>query len=153
MEPITYLWKDRKRILGLPITFTRYRLSEDRIFRETGLLNLKEEEVLLYRVRDLELKRSLFQRIFFEFIDKYFIEGLAKDITNDDIVIITCDHATPCELKIHCTDKVPVLIAGNQCIKDGSIKFDEENAERGNLPIQKAIDIFPYIIKNLNKEN
>ena len=64
MEPITYLWKDRKRILGLPITFTRYRLSGDRIFRETGLLNLKEEEVLLYRVRDLELKRSLFQRMF-----------------------------------------------------------------------------------------
>lgn len=64
LDPITYLWKDRKRILGLPITFTRYRLSDDRIFRETGLLNLKEEEVLLYRVRDLELKRSLFQRIF-----------------------------------------------------------------------------------------
>ena len=64
LDPINYLWKDRKRILGLPITFTRYRLSEDRIFRETGLLNLKEEEVLLYRVRDLELKRSLFQRIF-----------------------------------------------------------------------------------------
>lgn len=64
LEAITYLWKDRKRILGLPITFTRYRLSDDRIFRETGLLNLKEEEVLLYRVRDLELRRSLFQRIF-----------------------------------------------------------------------------------------
>ena len=64
LDPINYLWKDRKRILGLPITFTRYRLSEDRIFRETGLLNLREEEVLLYRVRDLELKRSLFQRIF-----------------------------------------------------------------------------------------
>ena len=64
LEAITYLWKDRKRILGLPITFTRYRLSEDRIFRETGLFNLKEEEVLLYRVRDLELRRSLFQRIF-----------------------------------------------------------------------------------------
>ncbi|MGI5928866.1 PH domain-containing protein [Pseudoflavonifractor sp.] len=64
LDPINYLWKDRKRILGLPITFTRYRLSEDRIFRETGLFNLKEEEVLLYRVRDLELKRSLFQRIF-----------------------------------------------------------------------------------------
>ena len=64
LEAITYLWKDRKRSLGLPITLTRYRLSEDRIFRETGLLNLKEEEVLLYRVRDLELKRSLFQRIF-----------------------------------------------------------------------------------------
>lgn len=64
MEPINYLWKDRKRYFGLPISFTRYRLSENRIFRETGLFNLKEEEVLLYRVRDLELKRSLFQRIF-----------------------------------------------------------------------------------------
>lgn len=58
------LWKDRKRYLGLPISFTKYSLSEDRIFRETGLLNLKEEEVLLYRVRDLELNRSLGQRIF-----------------------------------------------------------------------------------------
>lgn len=29
---ITYLWKDRKRVLGMPLSFTRYRLSEDRIF-------------------------------------------------------------------------------------------------------------------------
>ena len=64
MAPIEYLWKDRKRYLGLPISFTRYRLSEDRIFREKGFLNLKEEEVLLYRVRDLEVTHSLWQRIF-----------------------------------------------------------------------------------------
>lgn len=64
MEPIQYLWKDRKRWLGMPLSFTRYRLSEDRIFCETGCFNLKEEEILLYRVRDLELKRSFGQRIF-----------------------------------------------------------------------------------------
>ena len=64
MDPITYLWKDRKRYLGMPLSFTRYRLSEDRIFCETGCFNLKEEEILLYRVRDLELKRSFGQRIF-----------------------------------------------------------------------------------------
>lgn len=64
MEPINYLWKDRKRHLGLPLSFTRYRLSEDRVFCETGFLNLHEEEVLLYRVRDLELRMSLGQRIF-----------------------------------------------------------------------------------------
>ena len=64
MDPIKYVWKDRKRYFGLPISFTRYRLSEDRIFREKGLFNLREEEVLLYRVRDLELRRSLGQRIF-----------------------------------------------------------------------------------------
>ena len=64
MEPITYLWKDRKRHLGLPLSFIRYRLSEDRVFCEKGFLNIHEEEVLLYRVRDLELRMSLGQRIF-----------------------------------------------------------------------------------------
>ena len=66
MKPasIKYLWKDRKRILGMPLSFTRYRLSEDRIFLEVGLLNMKQEEVLLYRVRDLSLSRSFWQRTF-----------------------------------------------------------------------------------------
>ena len=64
MEPLTYLWKDRKRILGMPISFTKYALTEDRIFMETGLLNLCSEEVILYRVRDMTLKISLGQRIF-----------------------------------------------------------------------------------------
>ena len=32
MEPIEYLWKDRKRHFGLPLSFTRYSLSEDRLF-------------------------------------------------------------------------------------------------------------------------
>jgi len=64
MEPIEYLWKDRKRYLGLPLSFTRYRLSEDRLFCEIGLLNTKADEVLLYRVRDLTLTISLGQRIF-----------------------------------------------------------------------------------------
>jgi len=64
MDSIVYTWKDRKRILGLPITFTRYRLSEDRLFCEKGFLNIKQDEVLLYRVRDLQLNMTLGQRIF-----------------------------------------------------------------------------------------
>lgn len=64
MEKMEYLWKDRKRHLGLPLSFTRYRLSGDRLFCETGFLNLKTEEVLLYRVRDLSLSMTLGQRIF-----------------------------------------------------------------------------------------
>ena len=64
MEKIQYLWKDRKRYFGLPLSFTRYRLSEDRIFVEKGFLNIHVEEVLLYRVRDLELQLKLTQRLF-----------------------------------------------------------------------------------------
>ena len=50
---IEYLWQDRKRHLGLPISFTRYALSEDRLFLSEGFLNIRDDEVLLYRVRDI----------------------------------------------------------------------------------------------------
>lgn len=84
-----------------------------------------------------------------EFIDKYFLSNLIKDIKEEDVVIVTCDHATPCELKIHSADKVPVLISGGDFQNDGCTKFDEENASKGNLSIEKAIDIFPYIMKEI----
>ena len=58
------LWADRKRYFGLPISFTKYSINEDRLFWETGFLNQKEEEVLLYRVSDITLTRTLGQRIF-----------------------------------------------------------------------------------------
>lgn len=64
MKHIDYLWKDRLRHLGLPLSFTRYALSEDRLFLETGLLNTKCEEIILYRIRDISLTISLWQRIF-----------------------------------------------------------------------------------------
>ena len=58
------LWTDRKRWLGLPLTFTKYSLSDDRLFCESGLFTLQEEEVLLYRVSDISLRRSFGQRLF-----------------------------------------------------------------------------------------
>ena len=57
-------WQDRKRYLGMPLSFTTYSISEDRLFRDSGLLNRTYEEVLLYRIRDISLKRSLGQMIF-----------------------------------------------------------------------------------------
>ena len=61
---VNIIWKDRKRYLGLPLSFTRYSLSEDRLFLSVGFINLKDEEVLLYRVRDINTKRTLWQRLF-----------------------------------------------------------------------------------------
>ena len=61
----TVVWSDRKRIwCGLPWTFTSYKLTQDRLFIRRGFLNLREDEVRLYRIKDLVLHRSLFQRIF-----------------------------------------------------------------------------------------
>ncbi len=61
---IEYLWRDRKRYLGLPLSFTRYSMSEDRLFLSTGLLTTHDEEVILYRVRDISVRITLWQRIF-----------------------------------------------------------------------------------------
>lgn len=59
-----YIWKDRKRYLGLPISFTRYAMSEDRLFLSVGFFSIKDEEVLLYRIRDINTSRNLWQRLF-----------------------------------------------------------------------------------------
>ena len=61
---IEYIWKDRKRYFGLPLSFTRYALSEDRLFTSVGFLNIKDDEILLYRVREIDTSRSLWQRLF-----------------------------------------------------------------------------------------
>ncbi len=60
----TYLWQDRKRFLGMPLSFTRYALSEDRLFLSVGFLSIRDEELLLYRVRDISSRRTLWQRLF-----------------------------------------------------------------------------------------
>lgn len=60
-----YLWTDRKRTLfGLPLSFTKYALSEERLFIEKGFLNKTEDEVRLYRIMDVSLTRSFWQRMF-----------------------------------------------------------------------------------------
>lgn len=64
MAKIAYIWQDRKRYLGMPLSFTRYAMSEDRLFTSVGFLNIKDDEILLYRVRDIDTKRTLGQRLF-----------------------------------------------------------------------------------------
>lgn len=60
-----YLWSDKKRTLfGLPLSFTRYSLNNERLFIEQGFLNKKEDEVRLYRIMDVSLSRTFGQRIF-----------------------------------------------------------------------------------------
>lgn len=74
-----YIWTDRKRFLGMPLSFTRYALSEDRLFLSTGFLSIEDNEILLYRVRDITTSRSLWQRIF----------GVGT------VTVVSCDKSHP----------------------------------------------------------
>lgn len=57
--------KERKRWLffGLPFTFTQYLLDAKRLKLCRGLLNTTEDDLLLYRVMDVTVRRSLAQRM------------------------------------------------------------------------------------------
>lgn len=64
-DTTTYVWRERKRTLfGLPLSFTVYKLTEEKLLIESGFLSKNEEEVRLYRIMDLTLRRPLLQRIF-----------------------------------------------------------------------------------------
>lgn len=80
---MNFLWNDRRRRMGLPLSFTRYALTEDRLFLDTGFFNLRSEEILLYRVRDINLRRSLWQRIF----GVGSIRVLSSDKSTPDLLI------------------------------------------------------------------
>lgn len=59
------LWNDKKRtFLGLPWSFTKYSLDEERLYIERGLFTIVSDEVRLYRIMDVSLRQTLGQRLF-----------------------------------------------------------------------------------------
>ena len=59
------VWQGRKRnAIGLPLTFTKYILYENKLIIRKGCLNITEDEIELYKVKDKKLEISLAGRIF-----------------------------------------------------------------------------------------
>ena len=84
------LWRDRKRnFLGLPWTFTVYQLDEGRLFIDTGLFNSTEDDIRLYRITDITLHRSLWQKI----IGTGTIHCDSADKTKKEFDILNIKHS------------------------------------------------------------
>lgn len=62
---VTFTYRERKRWLffGIPWTFTLYKMNEEYIVIDTGFLNTVENDCYMYKVQDVTLKRSFFERI------------------------------------------------------------------------------------------
>mgnify|MGYP001001374143 CR=1 FL=1 len=63
------VWKDRKRFMGMPLSFTKYILAEKennwvKLYVSVGFFSTHEEEVNAYRVIDICLKRNFIDKIF-----------------------------------------------------------------------------------------
>jgi len=64
MENVEILWTDKKRYLGMPISFTTYSLSVERLFVRSGIFAVKHEQTMLYRVQDIRASVSFWQWFF-----------------------------------------------------------------------------------------
>ncbi len=89
-------------------------------------IHLKETDLPGHDNKPIEKKLML------EYIDKTFFKFIRKFVPPNEIkVIVTADHSTPCKLKDHSADPVPVLFYNNSIPKVK--KFCEKEAQKGKL--------------------
>ena len=58
-------FKERKRwlFLGLPFTFTKYTVNDEKLIINKGFFKITEDTCYLYKIIDIKLERSLFERM------------------------------------------------------------------------------------------
>ena len=95
---------------------------------------------------DFDLKSDLIS-----VVDKHFVgEMLQKIKLEDYIVCITADHSTPCKLKAHSDDPVPLLIAGNRLQADMVQRFSEKDCKMGELGVlTQGTELMPKLVNYL----
>jgi 2,3-bisphosphoglycerate-independent phosphoglycerate mutase len=71
----------------------------------------------------------------------------------DTVIIICGDHSTPCCIKDHSADPVPVLVRGEGVRMDDVIRYDEYACANGGLNRIRGIDILPIALDLINKSH
>ena len=86
-------------------------------------------------------------------IDKHFLGNMLQKINLEDCVIcVTADHSTPCKLKAHSDDPVPLLISGNKIRGDKVQKFSENECKKGELGVLlHGIELMPKLIMHITE--
>ncbi len=74
-----------------------------------------------------------------ETIDRAFFGAIAEKAT-DARMAVSCDHATPCVLKSHSSDPVPLMITTDDRDTD-CCRFTEGDAKRGSLGTLKGAEV------------
>ncbi|MCR5772207.1 MAG: PH domain-containing protein [Butyrivibrio sp.] len=79
----------RLRFFGIPWPFTHYQIYENDLVVIKGLLNLDEDDCYLYKIADVNIKRSLLQRMFGLSTITCFV---ASDASGDQIELKNIKH-------------------------------------------------------------
>lgn len=75
-----------------------------------------------------------------ELIDEYFFGNLKVNLS-DIVMVVSSDHATPCSLKSHSDDPVPIIISGGGIKSDGTEAFGERFCAKGSLGIMNGQEV------------
>lgn len=80
-------------------------------------------------------------------LDAGLVAPLLDRLGPADTLVVTCDHATPCELGIHAADRVPAAVTGPGVPADGVRRFSEAAVAGGSLPVERACELLPWLGK------
>jgi 2,3-bisphosphoglycerate-independent phosphoglycerate mutase len=69
----------------------------------------------------------------------------------DCIIIVCADHSTPCTIKDHSADPVPVIIRGDGVRMDDVVRFDEYTCAKGGLGRITGAALLPTALDLINK--
>jgi len=98
--------------------------------------NKKDFDYAYVHIKETDLpghdNKPIEKKLMLEYIDKTLFKFLRKFAPPNKIkVVVTCDHSTPCKLKAHSADPVPVLFYNDSVPKEK--KFCEKEARKGTL--------------------
>ena len=83
-----------------------------------------------------------------ESIDRLYFGPLVKALRLPDMVIaVTADHSTPCDIKAHSADPVPLLISSDGLEPEGALQFGESEAARGRLGKLRGPELVPRLVE------
>jgi len=112
---------------------------------------LKESDFVVTHIKGADLmahdNRPLDKLAFIEQIDRMLqkiIDGI--ETPEDTYIAITADHSTPCAIREHSADPVPVLISGRGVLADDSETFGERSCAHGGLCRIRANDFLLSIL-------
>jgi len=88
------------------------------------------------------------KKVCIETIDKFFFTELLKDLDlKNTIIAVTADHSTPCTMKAHSADPVPLLISGGNIKSDRRKAFSERECKEGSLGMLRGNSLMQLFIK------
>lgn len=59
-----YVERKRTKFLGLPFSYTKYTISDEKLSITSGFLSITEDDAFMYKIQDVRLTRSFMERVF-----------------------------------------------------------------------------------------